>query len=133
MRHKSAIYFAVCSGYVSYSSPKNRNFLLRQVFMVGIRVAASWKVKTGSFGDGRMKAKMQQQVQPAEITPPLSAQVRIAKRKVEEEIQNFLEAVDSYPAHVAKDPGISFQQHLGNIVAARKDKRDRHDNSLRRH
>jgi len=80
-----------------------------------------------------MKAKMQQQVQPPEITPPLSAKVQMAKRKVEEEIQNFLEAVDSYPACVAKEPGISFQQHLSNIFAARKGEYNRRDNGPRRH
>jgi hypothetical protein len=84
-----------------------------------------------------MKAKMQQQIQPPEIAPPLSTQVHIAKRRVQEEIQNFLEAVDSYPAQAAKQPGITFQQHLNNIVGASKDRNedeyDRRDDDSHRH
>jgi hypothetical protein len=38
---------------------------------------------------------------------------------VEEEIQNFLRAVDSYPARVAKEPRVTFREHLSSISAAR--------------
>jgi hypothetical protein len=65
-----------------------------------------------------MKPKMFYQMQPREVVPLRSEQVQ-------EEIQSFLEAVDSYPARVAKEPSVSFHQHLGSIFAARNDRRDR--------
>ena len=61
---------------------------------------------------------------------------RIAKGEVNEEIQSFLRAVNSYPARVAKEPQISFQQHLSSIFAARSDDMkgdDRRDRNSRRH
>jgi hypothetical protein len=61
-----------------------------------------------------MKPKIHQQLQPQEIVPPRSKQVR-------QEIQNFLQAVDSYPARVAKEPRISFHQHLCSVFAAARD------------
>ena len=76
---------------------------------------------------------MQHQVQPREIAPPRGAQVRIVQGEVEEEIQDFLQAVNSYPARVAKEPRLSFQQHLSSIFAARNDEHDRRDRSPRRH
>jgi hypothetical protein len=79
-----------------------------------------------------MKPKMQHQVQPRVIAPPRMAQIRRAKREVQEEIQNFLRAVDSYPARVAKEPRVSFQQHLSSIFAARNNEGER-DRRLRRH
>ncbi len=80
-----------------------------------------------------MKPKMQHQVQPREVAPPRSAHVRIVEGKVENEIQDFLQAVNSYAARVAKEPRISFQQHLSSIFAARNDERDRRDSRPRRH
>jgi hypothetical protein len=79
-----------------------------------------------------MKPKMQHQVQPREIVPPGMAQIQGAKREVQEEIQNFLRAVDSYPARVAKEPRVSFQQHLSSIFATRNNEGER-DRSPRRH
>jgi hypothetical protein len=61
-----------------------------------------------------MKPKMQ--VQPLEIAAPRNQQVR-------EEIRNFLQAVDSYPARVAKEPRVSFHQHLCSFFAAARDDR----------
>jgi hypothetical protein len=58
-----------------------------------------------------MKSKMRNHVQPLASIPPRSEQVR-------REIQEFLRAVDSYPARVAKEPRVSFQQHLCSIFAA---------------
>jgi hypothetical protein len=58
---------------------------------------------------------MQHQIQPQEISASCS-------EPVEDEIQSFLQAVDSYPARVAKEPGISFQQHFQSIRAAEKDR-----------
>ena len=82
-----------------------------------------------------MKPKMHQQIQPREIAAPHSgAQIRI-QGEAQEEIQNFLRAVDSYPARVAKEPRVTFQQHLCSIFAARNDRNDtyRRDIRLRRH
>ena len=68
---------------------------------------------------------MQYQVQPREIVVHRSEQVR-----VREEIQNFLRALDSYPARVAKEPGISFHQHLCSFFAPAHD--ERHGSRFRR-
>ena len=71
-----------------------------------------------------MKPKMQPQVQLWDIVPPQIAHGRVISPEVEEEIQNFLEAVKSYPSRVEKDPGITFQQHLSSIFAPGDDKAD---------
>jgi hypothetical protein len=65
-----------------------------------------------------MKPKVFDSDQPREVVPLRSEQVQ-------EEIQSFLQAVDSYPARVAKEPSVSFHQHLSSIFAARNDRRDR--------
>ncbi|MGA7927837.1 MAG: hypothetical protein WCA20_17855 [Candidatus Sulfotelmatobacter sp.] len=65
-----------------------------------------------------MKPKVFDPAQPREVVPLRSEQVQ-------EEIQSFLQAVDSYPARVAKEPSVSFHQHLSSIFAARNDRRDR--------
>ena len=64
-----------------------------------------------------MKPKVSFQIQPREV-------VSLRTEQVQEEIQSFLEAVDSYPARVAKEPSVSFHQHLCSIFAARNDRRD---------
>ena len=64
-----------------------------------------------------MRPKVIDQIQPREV-------VHLRSEQVEEEIQSFLEAVDSYPARAAKEPGVSFHQHLCSIFAARNDRRD---------
>lgn len=65
-----------------------------------------------------MKVKIQHQMQPREI-------VALRHEQVEEEIQNFLLAVDSYPNRVVKEPGVTFQQHLSSFFAsASRDRRD---------
>jgi hypothetical protein len=61
-----------------------------------------------------MKQKMQYAVQPRQSAPQ-------SNKQVEEEIRNFLRALDSYPARVAKEPRLSFQQHLCSIFAGRAD------------
>jgi hypothetical protein len=64
-----------------------------------------------------MKSKMHYHVQPREIVSPRHEQVQL-------EIHNFLQAVDSYPARVAKEPSISFRQHLCSFfVPARRENR----------
>ena len=76
----------------------------------------------------------QNQVQPRETAPPRHAHVRIIQGEVQEEIQNFLRAVNSYAARVAREPRVSFQQHLSSIFAARNDDdNDRLESRPRRH
>jgi hypothetical protein len=70
-----------------------------------------------------MKAKMHCHVQPRVIVPPRNEQVQA-------EIQGFLHALDSYPARVAKEPRISFHQHLCSFFAVAHD--DRRENRSRR-
>jgi len=57
---------------------------------------------------------MHYQVQSLEAAPPSNEHVQ-----VRQEIQSFLLALDSYPARVAREPRVSFQQHLRSIFAAR--------------
>jgi hypothetical protein len=83
-----------------------------------------------------MKPKMQHQVQPRDIVPSRGAQIRIVQGEVEDEIRDFLRAVNSYSARVAKEPRVSFQQHLSSIFAARNNNEDvpeRRGPGLRRH
>ena len=69
--------------------------------------------------------KMHHPIQPREVIAPRSRVVPFAGAQVREEIQNFLHALDSYPARVAKEPRVSFHQHLCSLsVAARDDRRD---------
>lgn len=67
---------------------------------------------------------MQPQVQLWDIVPPQVAHGHVISAEVEEEIQHFLQAVKSYPSRVAKEPGITFQQHLSSIFAPGDDKAD---------
>jgi hypothetical protein len=78
-----------------------------------------------------MKPKMQHQVQPREIAPLRGVQVQIIQREVEEEIRDFLQAINSYPARVAKEPRLSFQKYLSSIFAASHDEHDPHGRSRR--
>ncbi len=66
-----------------------------------------------------MKAKMHCQVQPREIAPPCN-------EEAQREIQKFLRALNSYPARAAKDPGVSFRQHLCSAFETRGERRDTH-------
>jgi hypothetical protein len=43
--------------------------------------------------------------------------------QVQREIQNFLQALDSYPARVAREPRLTFHQHLCSVFAAARDHR----------
>ena len=40
------------------------------------------------------------------------------ENEVQREIDGFLRAVNSYPDRFAREPYLSFQQHLSNIVTA---------------
>jgi hypothetical protein len=59
-----------------------------------------------------MKSKLRHQIQPEETVSP---------EQVQGEINCFALAVDSYPAHVAEEPGLSFQQHLSSFLAATRE------------
>jgi hypothetical protein len=69
-----------------------------------------------------MKQKVHYQVQPRQNVPP--------EAQVQQDIQNFIRALDSYPARAAKQPHVTFQQHLCSISAARNDN-DNNDNARR--
>jgi hypothetical protein len=43
--------------------------------------------------------------------------------QVQREIENFLQALDSYPARVAREPRLSFHEHLSSVFAAARDHR----------
>jgi hypothetical protein len=42
--------------------------------------------------------------------------------QTQQEIQNFLLAVRSYPDRAAKDPGLTFRQHLCTFLAITDDR-----------
>ena len=74
-----------------------------------------------------MKRKMHVHIQPPEVAP-------LRHEQVQAEIRSFLQAVDSYPARVAKEPGLTFQQHLSKVFAAQEIHYDgRRDTASRRH
>jgi hypothetical protein len=74
--------------------------------------------------------KMHCPIQPREVVAPHSRVVPLVRSQVREEIQNFLHALDSYPARVAKEPRVSFHQHLCSLSTASRD--DRRDHRSRR-
>ena len=43
-------------------------------------------------------------------------------KKVLQEMQDFLRALESYPARFALDPTITFDQHRSNLIPATKAK-----------
>jgi hypothetical protein len=45
-------------------------------------------------------------------------------REVQSEIDSFLRAVQSYPDRFAREPYLSFQQHLSSIVVANHTEED---------
>lgn len=63
-----------------------------------------------------METKMRHHVQPRESALPRSEQVQ-------EEIQNFLRAMDSYPNRFAKEPRVSFQRHLRSFFSPDRENR----------
>jgi hypothetical protein len=70
-----------------------------------------------------MKSKVQYQVQPRQTLPSSDEEVdgEAVQEQVQEEIKKFQLALDSYPARAAKEPSVSFQQHLCSISAGRSD------------
>lgn len=51
---------------------------------------------------------------PASVTMPASG----CHRDVEREIETFLRALNSYPDRFAREPYLSFQQHLFSLAIA---------------
>ena len=78
-----------------------------------------------------MKPKMYRHVQPRQVVPLRNEQVRRVQHQdiqhqgiqdqAREEIATFLLALDSYAARAAKEPRLTFQQHLSNVFEARQD------------
>ncbi len=48
----------------------------------------------------------------------LSVAETIRRREVQQEIDNYLLALSSYPERFADDPYVSFEQHLYSMIAA---------------
>jgi hypothetical protein len=48
----------------------------------------------------------------------LSAAEAARRREVQQEIENYLLALSSYPERFAHDPYVSFEQHLYSLMAA---------------
>lgn len=48
----------------------------------------------------------------------LSVVETIRRREVQQEIENYLLALSSYPQHFAQDPCVSFEQYLYSMMAA---------------
>jgi hypothetical protein len=61
---------------------------------------------------------MQRHVQPRESAPR-------NRQRVQEEIQNFLRAIESYPTRFAKEPRVSFQSHLRSFFSQVTENSDR--------
>jgi hypothetical protein len=61
-----------------------------------------------------MKPKLRYQLPPSAIIAPRNDRAR-------QEIRNFLQAVDTYPARASKEPRVSFLQHLCSFFGAADD------------
>jgi hypothetical protein len=48
----------------------------------------------------------------------LNAAEAIRRQEVQQEIENYLLALSSYPERFANDPYVSFEQHLYSMMAA---------------
>jgi hypothetical protein len=59
-----------------------------------------------------MNSKVRRQIEPEET---------VSSEQVQAEIDCFALAVESYPAHAAEEPGVSFQQHLSSFLAANRE------------
>ena len=73
-----------------------------------------------------MKPKVHSQVQARQTVPPRCEQVQVQQDEVQEEIRDFLRAVASYPDRAAKEPSVSFHQHLCSIFSAGGTRPKRH-------
>jgi hypothetical protein len=46
----------------------------------------------------------------------LSLRDSVREREAQQEIENFRKALSSYPDHFARDPGLSFEEHLFSLA-----------------
>jgi hypothetical protein len=60
-------------------------------------------------------------IQQRQIQPTIATSRSV---EVQREIRNFLQALDSYPARVAREPRLSFHQHLCSVFTAARDHRN---------
>ena len=65
-----------------------------------------------------MKPRVHYQLQPRKTVAPRPEQGQVHEDEVQEEIRDFLRAVASYPDRAAKEPSVSFHEHLCSIFAA---------------
>jgi hypothetical protein len=62
-----------------------------------------------------MKSKVHDQVQPRPMLAPRSEPVPLMQAQAQDEIRKFFQALDSYSARAAREPGVTFHQHLRSI------------------
>ncbi|MBZ5598581.1 MAG: hypothetical protein LAN83_09680 [Acidobacteriia bacterium] len=53
------------------------------------------------------------------ITVGIASTERERQREVQQEIETFLTALSSYPDRFARNPCVSFEQHLFSLAAAK--------------
>jgi len=63
----------------------------------------------------------------------LRAPANSQQPNVHQEIDNFLRALRSYPDRFAREPDLSFQQHLSSIVAPDHQQSNGHNHNESRH
>jgi hypothetical protein len=84
-------------------------------------MVAAHYVQPFALGKIGMKPKVREQVQLRHV---------VSNAEVQREINNFLQALNSYPARAAKEPRVSFHQHLRRLFA---DDADHREARARRH
>jgi hypothetical protein len=62
-----------------------------------------------------MKSKVHDQVRQRRTMTARREQVPLVQDRAQEEIQKFFQAIDSYSARAAREPGVTFHQHLCSI------------------
>jgi hypothetical protein len=64
-----------------------------------------------------MKSKVHYQVQPRPMLERRSEPVPVvqAQGRAKEEMRKFFQAIESYSARAAREPGVTFHQHLRSI------------------
>ena len=56
------------------------------------------------------------------ISVAKAREAQVSNEQVLEEMQDFLRALESYPARFASDPTITFEQHRSNLIPFAKAK-----------
>lgn len=67
-----------------------------------------------------MKSKVHYQVQPRPMLARRSEPVPVVQAlgQAKEEIGKFFQAIESYSARAAREPGVTFHQHLRSIFTS---------------